>query len=348
MNVLTTSTTDLQVLVRKVAERAIFADIVKRWDWGEGVALAGVTRAHALTGDQTLMFAQSWINDQLSLNYPVWNVNRSALSVTLLHLYTITQDERYLNACEENINYLLNEASRVGKGAIEHTVTLNVWPKQVWADTLFMAGIFIGKYGKLTGNTELVDACAEQFVYHLDYLSAADGLFYHGWNEVNRNHMSAVKWARANAWITVTCAEVLTDILTPEHPLYGTIAERYRQQVDALLPLQDAETGFWHTVLDDPAGYLETSASCGFAYGILRGIRAGLLDESYRSVVEPTFYQLVNHQIDDYGTVHGVSAGTDIYESAADYNAVPIHLPHGWGQGLALYLITEWIEDQRS
>ena len=33
--------------------------------------------------------------------------------------------------------------------------------------------------------------------------------------------------------------------------------------------------GLWHTLLDDKDSYLETSASCAFAYGILKAVRKG-------------------------------------------------------------------------
>lgn len=40
-----------------------------------------------------------------------------------------------------------------------------------------------------------------------------------------------------------------------------------------------SDRGMWHTLLDDPESYEEASATCGFAYGILRGVHCGLLEE---------------------------------------------------------------------
>jgi unsaturated rhamnogalacturonyl hydrolase len=46
-----------------------------------------------------------------------------------------------------------------------------------------------------------------------------------------------------------------------------------RRQVDALVPLQDPESGLWRTLIDDPTSYIETSGTAGFVGGILMAIR---------------------------------------------------------------------------
>ena len=54
-----------------------------------------------------------------------------------------------------------------------------------------------------------------------------------------------------------------------------------RDQVEALLPLQ-ASSGMWHTLLAEPGSYAETSATAGFAYGLLKGARLGLGCDRWR------------------------------------------------------------------
>jgi Predicted unsaturated glucuronyl hydrolase involved in regulation of bacterial surface properties, and related proteins len=39
-----------------------------------------------------------------------------------------------------------------------------------------------------------------------------------------------------------------------------------------------AENGMWHTLVDDPLSPQESSATAGIAYGMLRGVRMGILD----------------------------------------------------------------------
>ena len=47
---------------------------------------------------------------------------------------------------------------------------------------------------------------------------------------------------------------------------------------------QDKETGLWYDVMDvdSPENYLEATASCMFAYAMLKGARLGYLDSSFR------------------------------------------------------------------
>ena len=57
-------------------------------------------------------------------------------------------------------------------------------------------------------------------------------------------------------------------------PTYRILISTLTRQVDALLPLQDSESGLWRTLLVDPTSYVEVSATAGFVGGILKAIRA--------------------------------------------------------------------------
>ena len=61
--------------------------------------------------------------------------------------------------------------------------------------------------------------------------------------------------------------------LSPTDPIARTMTSALRRQVNALVPLQDQESGLWRTLLDDPTSYIETSGSSGFVGGILMAIR---------------------------------------------------------------------------
>jgi len=57
-------------------------------------------------------------------------------------------------------------------------------------------------------------------------------------------------------------------------PVYRLLISTLTRQVDALLPLQDPESGLWRTLLIDQTSYVEVSATAGFVGGILKAIRA--------------------------------------------------------------------------
>ena len=62
--------------------------------------------------------------------------------------------------------------------------------------------------------------------------------------------------------------------LPPTDPTYRILISTLTRQVDALLPLQDPESGLWRTLLVDSTSYVEVSATAGFVGGILKAIRA--------------------------------------------------------------------------
>jgi len=110
------------------------------------------------------------------------------------------------------------------------------------------------------------------------------------------------------------------------------------RQVDALEACQH-ESGLWHTILDDESSYLETSASCAFAYGILKAVRMGYLPQRYRLLGERAVRGVMD-QIAEDGTVNGVSYGTPVFSTIQEYKDIPI-CPMPYGQSMALMMLVE-------
>jgi unsaturated rhamnogalacturonyl hydrolase len=134
-----------------------------------------------------------------------------------------------------------------------------------------------------------------------------------------------------------------------ETGIFGTAADRYlrglyRNQCSALLRHQDSATGLWHTVLTEPASPLENSGSAGILYGMLRGIRTGVLEtEIYLSAVEKGVHSLLN-AVTHEGILEGVSYGTPVAMNQETYAAIPEH-PMPYGQALAMMVFTELVDD---
>ena len=55
------------------------------------------------------------------------------------------------------------------------------------------------------------------------------------------------------------------------------INTRYKRLVDGIVKYQ-AENGLWHTVMDRPDFYQETSGSAGIAGGIMKAVRLQMLE----------------------------------------------------------------------
>ena len=109
--------------------------------------------------------------------------------------------------------------------------------------------------------------------------------------------------------------------------------------IDSMLKYQD-ESGMWHTLVDDPTSYLETSATCGFGYGILKAVRMGLVDSKYKQTGLNALLSVLE-QIAPDGTVGQVSYGTPMGRESKDfYKQIEIK-PMPYGQALAMLYLLE-------
>ena len=118
------------------------------------------------------------------------------------------------------------------------------------------------------------------------------------------------------------------------------MVEILKAQVRALAALQD-ETGLWHTLLDDPDSYLEASATAGFAYGILKGVRMGLLEREYSEVAEKAVRAIIANISDD-GELQQVSFGTGMGSDLDFYRNIPrTSMPYG--QAMAILCLAEYL-----
>ncbi len=114
--------------------------------------------------------------------------------------------------------------------------------------------------------------------------------------------------------------------------------DTYKAQVEALKKLQ-GKSGLWHTVLTDPTSYEEVSGSAGIIAGILKGIRCGILDDSYLPCVKRGIRGILKN-IDKDGTVLNVSGGTGVGNNAEYYKKILI-APMAYGQSLVILALYE-------
>ncbi len=123
-------------------------------------------------------------------------------------------------------------------------------------------------------------------------------------------------------------------------PVRRLLQNALQAQVESLKACQ-AENGMWHTLIDDADSYVEASATCGFAYGILKAVKDGLVDASYRKVaaraVEP-----VLACISEDGVVNQVSYGTPMGRVNKDFYKEIALQPMPYGQALAILFLMEY------
>ena len=318
--------------IDRIVDRTMRMDLT--WDWPCGVACYGIGQAFEKTGNgRYLTLLRERVDELISLGLPaVWTVNSCAMGHCLITLYQATGEEKYRELFMSKARYLRREAPRFGENVLQHTVSAgNDFPEQAWADTLFMAALFLLRAGVLCDDREMVDDALNQWYWHINYLQDGEsGLFYHGSNTITGDHMSGIYWGRANAWAAYTMSRVGS--ILPEcylYPRYMDVAGSLNEQLSALKMLQ-TEGGLWRTVLDDEESYEEVSASAGIAAAMLeRGnpLHTRYLNKAIRGVLE---------NVGRDGRVLNVSGGTAVMKDAQGYREISRRWIQGWGQGLAL------------
>lgn len=334
---------ELEELVDKIVTRTMRMDMT--WDWPCGVAYYGISKAYEVTkNEKYLNLMKERVDEYIELGLPVWTVNTCAMGHCLITLYEATQDEKYWEVVMSKVDYLRNHALRFADSVLQHTVSANNdFPEQAWADTLFMAAFFLLRVGVKLKDEELIDDALNQYYWHIKYLQNPEtGLWYHGYNNITKDHMSGFYWGRANAWAAYTMSQV--GIILPEcylYPKYLDVVGSLNEQLAALKLLQ-TEDGLWRTILDDEESYEEISASCGIAAAMLakgNPLHIKYLNRSIKGVIK---------HISPDGRVLDVSGGTAVMKDRDGYRNISKDWIQGWGQGLALAFLAGVLDYENS
>jgi unsaturated rhamnogalacturonyl hydrolase len=319
---------------------------INLWEWPQGVGIYGLYKYYQLTNDQdTFHFLIKWFDQRIAEGLPEKNVNTMAPLLTLMHMAEETNNPRYIDICDEWSTWIMEDMIRTGDGALQHMITGDPNDGQILIDTLFMTVLFLAKAGTYFKRPDYIEESKKQFLIHIKYLFDKEtGLFYHGW-DFNKNHnYGSVRWGRGNGWYTCGLLEYL-EIVELERSIKDYLLDTWHSQVKALAKLQ-ADSGLWHTVLDDNNSYEETSATAAFAYGILKGIRKGYLSDQYLLIGLKALEGVVE-EIEDNGVLQKVSYGTPVGMNKDFYKNIPLS-PMTYGQALAILLLIESLEFAKS
>lgn len=325
---------------------------INRWDWNSGVGIIAAAEYGTVLGEEwAIQEAEDWVKRNMWQSDSVKVINSMAPYAIFPLLLEKKANPSYVAKVEEIANWMMDQSPRTRNGAFEHTVTEKAsFREQIWADTIFMAVLFLARAARMLSNRRMADEALQQVLLHLRALQDDEtGLLYHGWNCETEDWMSAARWNRANAWNACGVPMILEalaggEIDNGEDSLAKSeIKMRYVKLMEGLMLKQNV-SGLWPTVLDQPDYYEETSGSAGIAYGLFKGVRMGLIPDFSRAMAcADRALDAIVSKIDDNGSVDGVSGGTPVLDSVAAYNEVPI-FPTLYGQGLTLLLLTEALD----
>ncbi|CDZ40110.1 Glycosyl hydrolase, family 88 [Neorhizobium galegae bv. officinalis] len=311
------------------------------WEWTHGVALFGLLKYWQLTGNQKVMdIIVDWFEARLSEGTPTKNINTVAPFLTLAHLYELTGDPRWRPYLETWAEWVMHEMPRTREGGLQHIVYNSVNDQQMWDDTLMMSVLPLAKIGLVLKRPEFVEEAKYQFLVHAQYLcDTQTGLWFHGWTFDGNHNFARARWARGNSWITIAIPEFIELLdLAENDPLRRHLVSLLGRQA-AALKLHQHPSGLWHTLVDDRSSYLEASATAGFAYGLMKGVRKRYLGIEYLETAEQAMKGVIDN-ISPEGELQQVSFGTAMGGDLDFYRQIKLtSMPYG--QAMAMLCLTE-------
>ena len=247
--------------------------------------------------------------------------------------------------------WAMYDLPRTQFGGMQHITYAEVNHNELWDDTLMMTVLPLAKIGKLLGKPEYVEEAKRQFMIHIQYLfDTSTGLWFHGWKFEQKgpgmlgHNFARARWARGNSWVTIVIPDFIELLdLAPNDPLRIHLVNVLEAQCRALTSLQDS-SGLWRTLLDVPekdGSYLEASATAGFAYGILKGMRKRYIGRDYEETAHRAI-KAVLQKITPQGELLDVSFGTGMGHDLQHYKDIPLtSMPYG--QAMAIMALGEFL-----
>ncbi|KAJ6024989.1 hypothetical protein N7540_005786 [Penicillium herquei] len=314
------------------------------WEWTHGIGLYGVWQYYEMTGDERLLkIIEDWFADRFAEGGTTKNINTMAVFLTLAYVYEKTGNVTYLPWLDAWAEWAMYELPRTRYGGMQHITYITENYQQLWDDTLMMTVMPLAKIGKLLNRPEYIAEAKKQFLLHIKYLfDTKTGLFFHGWTFEDGGHNFAdARWARGNSWVTIVIPEIIELLeLEATDPIRLHLIETLEAQCEALQKLQ-SESGAWHTLLDHSDSYLESSATAGFAYGILKATRKRYIGPQYREVADKAIQSVIKY-VDEKGELQNTSFGTGMGDCLQFYKDIPLtSMPYG--QAMAIMALGEYL-----
>ena len=325
---------------------------ISEWDWPQGVGLYGLYKIMMVEKkDEYREFLCSWFKSNMAEGLPSRNINTTTPLLTLVQLNEICPDPEFEALCLSWADWLMRCLPRTEEGGFQHVTSANgdrlgvrLNENEMWIDTLFMTVLFLNRMGQKYNRQDWISESIHQVLLHIKYLyDKKTGLFYHGWTFNTRDNFGGVFWCRGNSWFTAGILEYLEMFKgSLDAGVREFIVNTYKSQVRTLKKLQ-SQSGLWHTVLDDPASYEEVSGSAAITAGILKGIKLGILDDSYLDCAWKGVRAVMNN-IDEEGTVLNVSGGTGMGADREHYKKILI-APMAYGQSLTILALIQALDN---
>lgn len=352
------ATKNLSSVARAVADK-LLQNPWKVWFWGESIGLEGLLAASELTADDKYFgYVYGLMKGWAGRDLPGGRFDYTAAGTALLKTYQRTNDPYLLKRARRLADYLssfrhtlcgayIRDEGRATDFAPDLPAEL---PQRaefeqraaqvrergpfVFVDSMHLDGPFFAKLYEITDDKHYVNLALDNIVSQTKLLFDSEAeLFHHYWSESTQRR-NGVLWARGNGWALHGLARTL-ESLPHDHPSCGWL-RNILQRVSVRVVDRMEVCGGWHTVMDDPSSYIETSAGAFFIDALSTAALHGWI---MWDCVEETVRRAVDFllaQVEENGVVKGVSHDTFPSSLRADYTSLPCGAIVPWGQGPVL------------
>jgi unsaturated rhamnogalacturonyl hydrolase len=339
----------------------------KVWFWGDSIGLEGLLDASELTGNPKYAgFVHGLLKGWVAREGQRSEFDYTAPGVALLRVSEAMGDSQLLAAALRHANFLAGFRRTAGGAYVRYEDAAIELPPElpadhpeyqaakaraesashggpcVFVDCVHFDGPFFAKLYQVTGRDEFRELTLQNILPQIDLLfDPAENLFHHFWSE-RAQSKNGVLWGRGNGWALLGLLHTL-EYLPSDDTGAVKILDVLRRLARRLADLQDAGGG-WHTVLDDPTSYVETSIAAFVVDGFSAAICGGWLDETaFRPVVKSALRFLLAN-VEPTGLLAGVSYETFPSTRAEHYRKLPRGAMVPWGQGPLLTALRSYAQ----
>ena len=361
---------NLQAAAAKAADLLLYFPW-KVWFWGDSVGLEGLLDASELTGlgkysGFVYGVFKGWVarerfRSEFDYNLP---------GVALLRVCKETGDAHLLSAARRHADYLSGfrrttsgAYMRYENAAIELPPELPIDHPDapaarrladqvtdggpcIFVDSMHVDAPFFAKLYETTGEDCYRQLSLQMMSSQVELLYDAEKqLLNHFWIEKTKSP-NGVAWGRGNCWGLLGLVETLEHL--PEgDPDTENLREVLSTIVARMAQLQSPDGG-WHTILDDPDSYVETSIPAFMVPVLARSITHSWIEpDLYYPVVESAMSFVLDHIRED-GLLEGVSYETFPSTRVEHYRQMPRGAVVPWGQGPLLAALKAYALLKRS
>jgi unsaturated rhamnogalacturonyl hydrolase len=295
-----------------------------KWTYPTAIVLDAAEKIYEKTGKKEYYNYITSFGDKLIqedgtiLTYELdkYNIDFLNSGNVLLYLYEKEKKEKYVKALK-TLRSQIDGQPRTSEGGFWHK---KIYPNQMWLDGLYMGEPFYTHYTKDFVTGADADKAYNDIINQFDLiqkhlLDKKTGLLYHAWDESKEQAWANKEtgqspnfWSRAMGWYGMAMVDVL-DYLPKDHPGRAKLISYIKSYTDALIKVQDKQTGLWYQVLDkggEKGNYLEATGSSMFVYTIMKSVNNGYLPKSYKAAAKKGYDGIIKNLItvDENGVVN--------------------------------------------